>query len=113
MDTSKFDHIPEDELWVTYKKTHSAEIREYFIVKYAPLTKYVAGKISSCLPSHVEFEDIVGYGVFGLLDAIINTTHTRACNLIHTPSTVFEELYMTSYALSTGCLAPLGKKPDW
>lgn len=70
MDTSKFDQIPEEDLWVTYKKNHSPEIREYFIVKYAPLTKYVAGKISSCLPSHVEFEDIVGYGVFGLLDAI-------------------------------------------
>ena len=70
MDTSKFDSIPEQELWEQYKKNQSPEIREYFIVKYAPLTKYVAGKISNALPNHVEFEDIVGYGVFGLLDAI-------------------------------------------
>ncbi len=70
MDTAKFDHIPEQELWERYKKEQSADIREYFIVKYAPLTKYVAGKISNSLPNHVEFEDIVGYGVFGLLDAI-------------------------------------------
>ena len=70
MDTAKFDHIPEQELWERYKKEQSADIREYFIVKYAPLTKYVAGKISNSLPSRVEFEDIVGYGVFGLLDAI-------------------------------------------
>lgn len=70
MDTAKFNHIPEQELWERYKKEQSADIREYFIVKYAPLTKYVAGKISNSLPNHVEFEDIVGYGVFGLLDAI-------------------------------------------
>lgn len=70
MDTAKFDHIPEQDLWERYKKEQSADIREYFIVKYAPLTKYVAGKISNSLPNHVEFEDIVGYGVFGLLDAI-------------------------------------------
>ncbi|MEL3908886.1 MAG: RNA polymerase sigma factor WhiG [Treponemataceae bacterium] len=70
MDIAKFDSIPEQELWEKYKKDENPEIREYFIVKYAPLTKYVAGKISSSLPSHVEFEDIVGYGVFGLLDAI-------------------------------------------
>ncbi|PIE97883.1 MAG: RNA polymerase sigma factor WhiG [Treponema sp.] len=70
MRNSKFDEIPEEELWVEYKKTHDAEIREFFIVKYAPLTKYVAGKISSGMPGNVEFEDLVGYGVFGLLDAI-------------------------------------------
>lgn len=70
MDKSKFDEIPEQELWEKYKKNHSPEIREYFIIKYAPLTKYVAGRVSTSLPSHVEFEDVVGYGVFGLLDAI-------------------------------------------
>lgn len=70
MDVAKFEKIPEAELWIKYRKNHSPEIREYFIVKYAPLTKYVAGKISNCLPSHIEFDDIVGYGVFGLLDAI-------------------------------------------
>lgn len=70
MDKTKFDDIPEQELWVKYKETNSPEIREYFIVKYAPLTRYVAGKISNALPSHVQFDDIVGYGVFGLLDAI-------------------------------------------
>lgn len=70
MDKSKFESMPERDLWDQYKKTNSQEIREYFIVKYAPLTRYVAGRISSALPTHIEFEDIVGYGVFGLLDAI-------------------------------------------
>ncbi len=65
-----YDDIPEEELWAKYKKKHDTEIREYFIIKYAPLVKYVAGKISVGMPVNVEFDDLVGYGVFGLLDAI-------------------------------------------
>ncbi|MBU4179987.1 MAG: RNA polymerase sigma factor WhiG [Actinobacteria bacterium] len=57
-------------LWVEYKQTGSAESREEVILHYAPLVKYVAGRVSSGLPSTVEFGDLVSYGVFGLLDAI-------------------------------------------
>lgn len=57
-------------LWVEYKRTCSKESREELILHYAPLVKYVAGRVSSGLPSTVEFGDLVSYGVFGLLDAI-------------------------------------------
>jgi RNA polymerase sigma factor for flagellar operon FliA len=57
-------------LWVEYKQTSSAESREELILHYASLVKYVAGRVSSGLPSTVEFGDLVSYGVFGLLDAI-------------------------------------------
>lgn len=70
MSNSEYDAIPEEELWTKYRKTNDSKIREYFIVKYAPLTKYVASKISAGMPSNIEFDDLVGYGVFGLLDAI-------------------------------------------
>ena len=56
--------------WVEYKQTGSAESREELILHYAPLVKYVAGRVSSGLPSTVEFGDLMSYGVFGLLDAI-------------------------------------------
>ncbi len=65
-----YNDIPEEELWAKYKKKADPKIREYFIIKYAPLVKYVAGKISVGMPTNVEFDDLVGYGVFGLLDAI-------------------------------------------
>ena len=65
-----YDEVPEDELWVKYKKNADPKIREYFILKYAPLVKYVAGKLAGAMPTNVEFDDLVGYGVFGLLDAI-------------------------------------------
>lgn len=60
----------EDELWELYKKAKNPQIREAFIRQYAPLVKYVAGKVAVGMPNNVEFDDLVGFGVFGLLDAI-------------------------------------------
>ena len=60
----------EDELWQKYRKTRDPAIRESFIKQYAPLVKYVAGKVAVGMPNNVEFDDLVGYGVFGLIDAI-------------------------------------------
>jgi len=40
------------------------------VEKYSPLVKHVAGRIAIGMPQNVEFEDLVSYGVFGLLDAI-------------------------------------------
>ena len=60
----------EDELWIKYRKTRDMSIRETFIKQYAPLVKYVAGKVAVGMPQNVEFDDLVGFGVFGLLDAI-------------------------------------------
>lgn len=65
-----FEGKTEEELWKMYKKTKDPKIREYFVNQYAPLVKYVAGKVAIGMPQNVEFEDLVGYGVFGLLDAI-------------------------------------------
>ena len=62
--------VDPDLLWAEYKQSHSAEAREKVILHYAPLVKYVAGRVSTGLPPSVEFGDLVSYGVFGLLDAI-------------------------------------------
>jgi len=60
----------ENELWKEYKKAKSSAIRDKFIRQYMPLVKYVAGKLAVGLPSSVEYDDLVGFGQFGLLDAI-------------------------------------------
>ncbi len=59
----------EQEYWVEFKKTSSPRIREAIVIKYAGLVKHVAGKIPIKIKS-VDFEDLVGFGSFGLLDAI-------------------------------------------
>ena len=60
----------ENRLWELYHSTADIHIRDELVVRYAPLVKYVAGKVSVTLPSMVEYRDLVGYGNFGLLDAI-------------------------------------------
>ncbi len=60
----------EKELWQRYKKSKDPEIRDTFVRQYAPLVKYVAGKVAMGMPHNVEFDDLVGFGVFGLFDAI-------------------------------------------
>lgn len=57
-------------LWDDYAIKKSADIREKIILEYAPLVKVVAGRLSMYLGYSVEYEDMVSYGVFGLIDAI-------------------------------------------
>ena len=57
-------------LWTRYQGDRDPRIRDHLVEQYAPLVKYVAGKVAANLPSSVEYDDLVGYGVFGLFDAI-------------------------------------------
>jgi RNA polymerase sigma factor for flagellar operon FliA len=58
------------ELWLEYKKTGDAALRERLILHYSPLVKYVAGRVGVGLPPNIEQADLVSYGIFGLIDAI-------------------------------------------
>jgi RNA polymerase sigma factor for flagellar operon FliA len=60
----------EQQLWKEYKRKKNPKIRDMFVKQYAPLVKYVAGKVAIGMPHNVEFDDLVGFGVFGLFDAI-------------------------------------------
>ena len=59
-----------DKLWKDYIKTRSEKLREQIIVEYVPLVKLVAGRLNMYLGYTVEYDDLVGYGIFGLIDAI-------------------------------------------
>jgi len=62
--------ISESEMWTAYKAAGDARTREEIILRYLPLVKYVAGRVSISLPPHVDIDDLVSYGVFGLIEAI-------------------------------------------
>ncbi len=64
------DEAGRNKLWETYAKTKSPEIREKLILEYASLVKLVAGRLSMYLGYNVEYDDLVSYGIFGLIDAI-------------------------------------------
>jgi RNA polymerase sigma factor for flagellar operon FliA len=57
-------------LWNNYKRTGDRALRDRLILTYAPLVKYVAGRLGSGLPAHVEDDDLVSYGLLGLIGAI-------------------------------------------
>lgn len=57
-------------LWREYKRTNDPKVRDRLILTYAPLVKYVAGRLGSGLPAHVDDDDLVSYGLLGLIGAI-------------------------------------------
>lgn len=61
---------PVNDLWQTYLAEPTDESREALILHYAPLIKYVAGRLAIGLPSNVEIDDLISNGIFGLIDAI-------------------------------------------
>ncbi|MDQ4048285.1 MAG: RNA polymerase sigma factor WhiG [Actinomycetota bacterium] len=58
------------DLWRRYKEDGDQGARERLVLAYAPLVKYVAGRMSSGLPAHVEEGDLISYGLLGLISAI-------------------------------------------
>src|SRR3954451_22346819 len=58
------------DLWRRYKATGDTHARERLGVAYSPLVKYVAGRMASGLPAHVEEADLISYGLVGLINAI-------------------------------------------
>ena len=64
------DEAGKKKLWEEYARTLSPEVREKIRLEYAPLVKVVAGRLSMYLGYNVEYEDLVSYGIFGLIDAI-------------------------------------------
>ena len=57
------------QLWDGFREG-SAAARERLILHYAPLVKYVAGRLGAGLPQSVEQADLVSNGMFGLMDAL-------------------------------------------
>ncbi len=60
----------EEELWQEYKQTKNPGIREELILMYASIVKYIAGRVAINMPPNVDFEDLLSYGILGLIDAI-------------------------------------------
>lgn len=71
MATAEQDHSAYvDSLWRKYHRQKSIETRNELAEYYLPLVKMVAGRLAISLPSHVDKEDLLSSGFFGLLDAI-------------------------------------------
>jgi RNA polymerase sigma factor for flagellar operon FliA len=57
-------------LWKQFAEAPEQPLRDRLVLHYAPLVKYVAGRVGTGLPTHVDVGDLVQSGIFGLVDAI-------------------------------------------
>ena len=63
--------MPElSELWTEYRATGNKACKDKLLVEYAGLVKYIAQRVSMNLPASVEFDDLVGAGIMGLVKAV-------------------------------------------
>ncbi|QUH26305.1 FliA/WhiG family RNA polymerase sigma factor [Serpentinicella alkaliphila] len=57
-------------LWLKYKSENDFDAKSKLIENYVELVKIIAGRLYSSYGSNIEYDDLVGYGIFGLIDAI-------------------------------------------
>ena len=67
----------QEKLWKIYAEKRDPTVRERIILEYVPLIKYVAGRLAVHMGSQVDYDDMLGYGVFGLMDAIDKFDYTK------------------------------------
>lgn len=58
------------ELWHVYSASPTALHKEQIVKRYLPLVKYVVGRMGVSAPQGLDYEDLLSFGLFGLLDAI-------------------------------------------
>ncbi|WP_353095283.1 FliA/WhiG family RNA polymerase sigma factor [Tissierella praeacuta] len=59
-----------ENLWIKYTNTKDKEIKKTLIENYINLVKIVAGRMYNFYGSKIEYDDLLGYGVLGLIDSI-------------------------------------------
>ena|SRR5579884_2045167 len=66
-----------ERLWNSFVAHRDPKLREQIIVQYAPLVKYVVGRLEINMPTIVDSDDVISYGTLGLIDAVERFDPTR------------------------------------
>lgn len=56
--------------WTRWTQDRDGAAREQLIVHYSPLVKFVAGRVAAGLPAGTDTGELIGTGIFGLMDAV-------------------------------------------
>ncbi|HOE67294.1 MAG TPA: FliA/WhiG family RNA polymerase sigma factor [Candidatus Hydrogenedentes bacterium] len=67
----------EKELWGRWKEKGDDEAREALIVHHMQIVRYIAGRMAIHVPSSIDIDDLIGWGVLGLIDAVEKYDHTQ------------------------------------
>ena len=71
-----------DVLWRQFQQNKTKELRDRIIEHYLPLVNVIAGRLAISLPSHVDKDDLVSSGFFGLMDAVSRYDYARGNKLV-------------------------------
>lgn len=66
-----------EQLWVQYKEHNDKEAKDELIIQYVSLVKIIAGRLYTSYNAHVEYDDLLSYGIIGLIDAIDKFDHKK------------------------------------
>lgn len=75
--------LSEEQLWHEWTETREARYRDQLATMYEPLVRQVAARVAQGLPGFIDVGDLVGYGMFGLLDAIDRFDHEHGARFSH------------------------------
>src|ERR1700709_2817012 len=80
------------DLWRRYKGSGDVHARERLVIAYSPLVKYVAGRMASGLPAHVEEADLISYGLVGLLHEVEREIKFETYAITRIKGSIIDEL---------------------
>lgn len=69
--------VDEKALWARWKEQGDEQAREELIVNHMRVVKYIAGRMAIHVPASIDMDDLVGWGVLGLLDAVEKYDHEQ------------------------------------
>lgn len=62
--------VKDEELWQAVIARGDERARQELAVRYLPLVKYVVGRLAVKPPPSLDQEDLIGYGIVGLMEAL-------------------------------------------
>lgn len=62
--------VEEYSVWVDFKDNNNQDSFQELVLRYLPLVKYTVGRIKMMVPGFIEEDDLISYGILGLIDAI-------------------------------------------
>src|SRR5665647_3650800 len=73
----KQSHLSNMDLWKQWKEEELIEAKKSLIEYYIPLVDFVSNRLAIGLPRNIFKEDLVSYGIMGLIDAIEKFDYQR------------------------------------
>lgn len=66
------------DLWVRWKHHGDITARDKLVLRHMRLVKYVAGRMAIHCPPAIEMDDLIGWGLLGLIDSVERFDHAHA-----------------------------------